>query len=264
MSPPPARALVLALALGLAAGPASADDAVTRLCAPPAAGTRLDVTFGPEVSVAELGTWLAGLTCEAVVIGPDVAKHATRLQVIAPGPLTVAEARRLFVRSLEAAGLKVKYARRVYTVSLGPGVPRGCPDVDTGAPVEGAGRGRERDDDKLATTIRRVDGGHVELPAAVRDRLAADPEMLSRAARILPSLRGGAVEGFKVFAVRPTGLVARLGLANGDTVTAIGGVALDSLDHATAALAAARAAERIEVTVVRRGRTAPLVITIVP
>lgn len=261
-----ASPVAAALALVVAAAPLRADEAVTRVCVPPSASARVAVELGPDVSVAALGTWIAGLTCEAVVIAPDVAKHATRVQVIAPAPMTLAEARRLFVRSLEAAGLKVKYARRVYTVTLGPGVPRTCPDLDVGDAVDGGGRGpaREADDDKLAAGVRKLDTSHVELPRALLDQLAADPEILSRAARFLPALRGGAVEGFKVFAVRPTGMVARLGLANGDTVTAIGGVALDSLEHATAALATARTAERIELTVVRHGRTGTLLVTVTP
>lgn len=290
-SPSLARALVAAaaaLAATLAAGPprpaaagpdADADTDAARdpeaplyACAPAAPTTRLQIDFAPDISVAQLAVWVASFTCESVVIAPDVAKHATRLQIIAPRPLTPREAVKLFVTSLEAAGLKVRRKDRTFTVTLGPGMPRACPDVSAaaaagvdGAPVEASPPlDGDRLADKVAAGIRKLDATHVELPRALVDEVLANPLAFSRAARVVPAVKDGAIVGFKLYAVRPGGVFARLNLLNGDTITAIAGQPLDSFDHALDAFTALRTTSRVEVAVVRRGAPMTLTITVVP
>jgi general secretion pathway protein C len=273
---------VLIAALG-AARPAAAgdgdgdDDDVelpTYTCAPAAPTSRLAVTFKPEISVAELAVWVAGFTCENVIIAPDVAKHATRLRVIAPRPLTPREAVKLFTASLEAAGLKVRHKDRTFSVTLGPGMPRACPDValaaeGDGAPIELAPPlDADRLADKLAAGIRKLDATHVEVSRAIAAEALASPVAFTRGARVLPASKDGAMIGFKLYAVRPGGVLAHLGLANGDTITAVAGQPLDSLDHAMDAYTAVRAASRdvgrVDVAIIRRGVPVTLTVTIVP
>lgn len=275
-SPARARALALVTLVLLAGAPAAAepdDDTVpSYACVPVRPAATVTAAFGPDVSIAELATWVAGVTCESVVIAPGVAKHATKLQVIAPRPLTPREAVKLFVTSLEAAGLKVKRKDRTFTVTPGPGMPRTCPDVAVttgadGAPVTVAAPpslDAERLGDKLARSVRRKDATHAEVPRAVVDQLMANPEALGRSARVLPAVVNGAVVGFKLYAVRPGSVLARLGIVNGDVVTAVGGQPLDSLDHALDAYGALRGASQVDIAIVRRGRPLTLTLAIVP
>ena len=279
----PRAALVGALACSLAASllgaatPAVADDDADGerplyTCMPAAPTTRMHVSFKPDVSVADLGVWVAGFTCENVIIGPEVAKHATRLQVITPAPMTPKQAVKLFVSTLEAAGLKVKHKDRTFTVTLGPGTPRGCPDV--AAAVDGPGGAPvvvgaptldiDRLSDKIADGVRTIDASHVEVPRALFDELVANPTAFARGARVLPSFTDGIVKGVRFYAVRPGSLVARAGLANGDTVTAVNGLPLDTADHALDAYTSLRGASRVEVSIVRRGKPFTLTVTIVP
>ena len=84
---PVAIALVAAALAAALTRPAVADDdAPLYACQPVAATTRLTVSFKPETSVADLAVWVAGFTCESVIIAPDVAKYATRVQLITPRP----------------------------------------------------------------------------------------------------------------------------------------------------------------------------------
>ncbi len=256
---------LIALPLVAAGGAVAAEPSAVGICSPQPSSARVTLAAGPEHSVDQLAAWLAGLTCEPVIIGPDVARHATRLQVVVPGPITVLDARRLFVQTMEAAGLKVTYRRRTYTVSLGPGAPRACPEVAAG---EAAGRTRPIDgralEARLAATITRVDATHVTMPRATVAQLLADPAPFAQGARLLPIARDGQITGFKLYAVRAGGVPARLGLANGDTVTAINGQPLTTLDQALAAFAALREASVGELAVIRRGKPLTLTVTIVP
>ncbi|HVV85254.1 MAG TPA: type II secretion system protein GspC [Kofleriaceae bacterium] len=274
-SPRAAASLALALAAALAAVPAaSADDDVTGYaCSPAPASAKLTVSFRPDVSVAELATWVAGFTCESVVIAPDVAKHATRVQIIAPAPLTPKQAIKLFVASLEAAGLKVKRKDRTFTVTLGPGMPRSCPDVvaageedgsDGAAPEVAIPVDADREADKIAAGIRKVDETHSEVPRAVVDQALANPGVMARGARVLPAVTGGKLDGFKLYAIRPGGAYARIGLVNGDIVVSLNGLGLDNLDRALDAYTALRTATRVDVGILRRGKPMTLTVTITP
>lgn len=268
-------AVVLALAAAATAAaparPAIADDDggdLVYACTPVAPTAKLTATFKPEVSVAELAVWVAGFTCEAVVIAPDVARHATRVQIIAPAPMTPKQAIKLFVASLEAAGLRVRRKDRTFTVTLGPGMPRTCPDLavgESGEPLTGA---PPLDVDvlagRLAAQIRTIDATHTEVPRRLVDDVLANPTAFARGARVLPAITDGVITGFKIYAVKPGGVYARLGLVNGDVVTAIAGRPVDTMDRALEAYAALRTASGVEVAVLRRGKPVTLTVTFVP
>lgn len=265
-------AVVLALAIAAAAPRAAiADDDggdLVYACTPAAPTAKLTATFKPEVSVAELAVWVAGFTCEAVVIAPDVAKHATRVQIIAPAAMTPKQAIKLFTASLEAAGLRVRRKDRTFTVTLGPGMPRTCPDLavgESGEPLTGAPP-LDVDvlADRLAAQIRTVDATHREVPRRLVDDVLANPTAFARGARVLPAVTAGVVTGFKIYAVKPGGVYARLGLVNGDVVTAIAGRPVDTMDRALEAYGALRTASQVEVAVLRRGKPVTLTVTFVP
>lgn len=268
---PRGSAMVALAVLAAFAAPAVADDVTASYpCVPAPLASQLTVSFGPEVSLAELATWVAGFTCESVVIAPGIARHATRLQVIVAQPLTVRQALKLFTSTLDAAGLRVKRRDRTFTITTGPGTPRTCPDVaaaepDADAPLAGA-LPLDADvlADQIAAGIRRVDATHATVPRALVDQLLAHPEAFARGARAIPALDRGAVIGFKLYAVRPGGVHARVGLINQDTVTAVNGVALDRMDRTLAAFASVRGAAQVDITVTRRGKPLTLTVTITP
>jgi general secretion pathway protein C len=89
------------------------------------------------------------------------------------------------------------------------------------------------------------------------DQLLADPVALAGLARAIPS-----PHGFKLYAIRPDSIAARLGLENGDTVRSIDGLEVNTLDQAMAAYVRLRRANRVTVAVERRGREVTLDYTI--
>lgn len=101
-----------------------------------------------------------------------------------------------------------------------------------------------------------------EIGLAVFEKLLLNPTSLAKGMRVIPAMKDGKPEGFKLYAIRPASLYARLGLQNGDTITAIAGQPIDSIDKALELYRKLRdfkPGDRIDVDLVRRGK--PLVLS---
>ncbi|HOP40091.1 MAG TPA: type II secretion system protein GspC [Geobacteraceae bacterium] len=73
-------------------------------------------------------------------------------------------------------------------------------------------------------------------------------------ARLLPSMKDGVVEGFKVSEVRPSGIFAMIGLSNGDMLQKVNDIPMDSPDKAMQTLMSLQGQNRIKVDLTRDGR----------
>jgi hypothetical protein len=105
----------------------------------------------------------------------------------------------------------------------------------------------------LVTMIKKVDDHTYEIDRAVLDKILANPLIVAKGARVVPAMKDGKPDGFKLYAIHPDSLFAQLGLLNGDTLVAVNGFALTSADKALEAYTKVRDATSIEVDVVRRG-----------
>ncbi|HUS63955.1 MAG TPA: type II secretion system protein GspC, partial [Kofleriaceae bacterium] len=94
------------------------------------------------------------------------------------------------------------------------------------------------------------------------DRLLANPTDVAKSARVVPSVKDGQPNGFKLYAIRPSSLYARIGLLNGDTLTGVNGFDLTSVDKALEAYTHIRDASRLSVAITRRGTPITLTYTI--
>ena len=110
--------------------------------------------------------------------------------------------------------------------------------------------------------ITRVGPNRYTIKQAGLSSILAD-RSVSRSARIVPSVRGGVVVGFKLYAIRPGSVLALLGLRNGDTVEAINGSPLTSPGKVLQLYTSLRKARRFSVLVRRRGKPLTLQISIV-
>lgn len=116
----------------------------------------------------------------------------------------------------------------------------------------------------LTEGIRKVDDLHYEVDRGALDQILANPGGIARQARIVPAIKNGNANGFKVYAIRPGSLYARLGIRNGDNVHRVNGHALSSPDRALEAYTLLRDADRIELEMTRQGELVRLVIEINP
>lgn len=115
---------------------------------------------------------------------------------------------------------------------------------------------------ELDAGIKKIDETHYVLRRELLDRFLANPQ--DHRVRIVPAVENGNATGFKLFAIRPDSVPARLGLLNGDTVHAVNGTSIVTVDTAMEVFTKLRDASRIELGITRRGKSVVLVIDIEP
>ena len=148
---------------------------------------------------------------------------------------------------------KARRAARAAIVPPTP-LPRPVPRFDPFAARGGAAP------DPVLDTVETVDETHAEMPRATLQRLLDDPSLVSTSARVVPSVRNGDADGFKLYAIRPGSFYAKLNLQNGDTIRAVNGYELTSADRALEVFNRLGSATTVTVDVVRRGQ--PVILTI--
>ena len=74
-------------------------------CRPSTAET--EMTFKPEMELKELVTWAIGLTCKSFMLDPKIIPVGRKVNLIAPGKMTHAEAYNMFLAALSTVGLTV-------------------------------------------------------------------------------------------------------------------------------------------------------------
>jgi general secretion pathway protein C len=126
-------------------------------------------------------------------------------------------------------------------------------------PVEG-----ERDDMQASVDsgIKKIDESNYEIDKSLVEKVLLNPMAIAKGARVVPSMKNGKPDGFKLYAIRPSSAFAKLGLTNGDTLQSINGFELTSADKALEVYTKLREASSLEVEVTRRGKPVTLKYTI--
>jgi|JI10StandDraft_1071094.scaffolds.fasta_scaffold284071_2 general secretion pathway protein C len=110
--------------------------------------------------------------------------------------------------------------------------------------------------------IKKIDDTTFEIDRSLVEKVLANPAAVMKGARVMPSSKNGEPNGFKLYAVRPNSVYAKLGFSNGDTMNAINGMQLNSMDRAMEIYAKVRDASTLQVEVTRRGKPVTLNYTI--
>ena len=234
-----------------------------------AATTQISASFQPEVSLRDLSAWVIGFTCKNIIFSADVAKRATKVNVISPNKMTPKQALQLFVDAVEATGLVVVQKPDTIIIKLGPNMPKGgCPDIaDTGpvaprTPPDPSAAESGPTDAELDAGIKKIDDTHYTITRALVDQVLSNPMAVGKGARVVPSVANGKANGFNLYAIRPSSVYARLGLINGDTLTSINGFEMTSADKALEVYTKLREATSLELSITRRGKAMTLAISI--
>ena len=77
---------------------------------------------------------------------------------------------------------------------------------------------------------------------------------LARAARIVPETRDGKSIGFRLFSIKPDGPFGKIGLQNGDVISAINGLEMTSPDKALEVYTKLKSASHLSVGLERNGQ----------
>jgi general secretion pathway protein C len=110
--------------------------------------------------------------------------------------------------------------------------------------------------------IKKIDETTYEIEKGLIDKVLLNPMAVVKGARVVPAMKNGKPEGFKLYAIRPTSAFSKLGLTNGDTLTSINGFELNSADKALEVYTKLREATSVELEVNRRGKPVTLKYTI--
>lgn len=106
--------------------------------------------------------------------------------------------------------------------------------------------------------VNKVSDTEFEIDKKVVDKILENPMSVARGARIVPSIKNGKANGFKLYAIRPSSVYAKIGLMNGDTIHSINGFDLTSPDKALEVYTKVREATSLSVNATRRGKPVSL------
>jgi general secretion pathway protein D len=90
-----------------AAGVAAPEVGAGMACRKQPPGRRLKLNLKPNTEVGDLITWIATITCKQFVLPGTIPAGSKTVTIIAPEPITAAEAYQLFLQALDSVGLTV-------------------------------------------------------------------------------------------------------------------------------------------------------------
>lgn len=101
--------------------------------------------------------------------------------------------------------------------------------------------------------VKKINENTYDVQRGTVDSLLGNMSVLSRAARIVPEIKDGKPNGFRLFSVRPDGPFAKIGFQNGDVISAINGLDMSSPDKALEVYTKLRSASHLSVAMERNG-----------
>ena len=110
--------------------------------------------------------------------------------------------------------------------------------------------------------IKSTGENQFEIDKALVDKIVQNPMGVAKGARIVPAMTNGKASGFKLYAIRPNSVFAKLGLTNGDTLESINGMEMTTAEQALEVYTKLRDATSLEVELQRRGKPLTLKYTI--
>ena len=102
--------------------------------------------------------------------------------------------------------------------------------------------------------VKKNSDTEYELDREVVNKVLENPAAIAKGARIVPSIKNGKSNGFKLYAIRPSSVYSKIGLKNGDTIHSINGFELSSPDKALEVYMKLREASSLSVNATRRGK----------
>ena len=107
------------------------------------AGKRLKLNLKPNTDLFDLVSWISAITCKHFIVPGTIPSQGKTVTIIAPQPITAAEAYNLFLDALDSVGLTVYQSGRFMRV-IETAKAKASPipiliDVDVGRDVDGRG-----------------------------------------------------------------------------------------------------------------------------
>jgi general secretion pathway protein C len=106
---------------------------------------------------------------------------------------------------------------------------------------------------ELDRGIKKTGEHTYEIQRATLESVLGNMSLLSRSARIVPEIRDGKAAGFRLYSVRPDGPFAKIGMQNGDVLSAINGLEITSPEKALEVYAKLKSASHLSLGLERNG-----------
>jgi general secretion pathway protein C len=107
-------------------------------------------------------------------------------------------------------------------------------------------------DEELDQGIEKISDTRFNIQRSLVDKVLANQGSLMKTARVIPHEENGRVAGVKLYGIRRTSLLGRLGIRNGDMLRTINGFDMTSPDSALEAYSSLRTADKLTLAVKRQ------------
>jgi general secretion pathway protein C len=107
-------------------------------------------------------------------------------------------------------------------------------------------------DEELDQGIEKLSDTRYNIQRSVVDKVLANQGSLMKTARVIPHEENGRVVGVKLYGIRRTSLLGRLGIRNGDMLRTINGFDMTSPDSALEAYSSLRSADKLTLALKRQ------------
>lgn len=155
-----------------------------------------------------------------------------------------------------------EHSGRIERLLLGGGAAPAEPVLASAAPAAEAPAAVPTDPDSvqaaLEAGIHKLDDTSFEVSRSLVEQALANPMAFIKGGRAVPSMIDGKPSGFRLYGVRAGSTMARLGLVTGDTLTAVNGLELTSMEATMNIYTKLRDASSLELAVTRKGKPTTL------
>ncbi len=117
-------------------------------------------------------------------------------------------------------------------------------------------------DSSSAREIRQVERNQYEIDRSEFEASTSNLAELMTQARVVPNLKAGKVNGYKIFAIKPDSLYAKVGLKNGDVIERVNGMELTGPEQALELFQQLKSESHFQIDLLRRGRKETLIYTV--
>ena len=107
---------------------------------------------------------------------------------------------------------------------------------------------------ELDRGIKKTGEHTFDIQRSTLESVLGNMSLLSRSARIVPEIRDGKAAGFRLYSVRPEGPFAKIGMQNGDVISAINGLEITSPEKALEVYSKLKSASHLSVGLERNGQ----------
>lgn len=161
------------------------------------------------------------------------------------GPYSVgSRIRDAIVAGIEQARLYLEVGGRIEYLDLIDGAPTDALAQPPRDPVMA----------ELDRGIKKIGPHRYEVQRRTVDALLGNLTLLSQSLRVVPELRDGKPAGFRLLGVKPDGPLGKIGLQNGDVISALNGFEMTSTDKALEAYVKVKSASHLSVGLERNGQ----------